>query len=181
MLTPYEPTLIQGIKIASSRTEMEIRNQAAIAIYMIEEMKNDVIYVVGPGTTTRTIGDLLDEEKNLLGVDIFFNKKIVAEDVNEDQILDWIKGKKSRIIVTPIGGQGFIFGRGNQQISSKIIREVGLDNIVVIATKNKLSGLKALRVDTGDPKLDGQLQGYMKIVTDYREERRIRVKQDSVL
>ena len=83
LLTPYEPYLIQGAKIASPITESELRNQAAIAIYITEAMKSDVIYIVGPGTTTRTIGDLLDVKKTLLGVDIFCNKEIVASDVNE--------------------------------------------------------------------------------------------------
>ena len=119
MLSPYEPHLIQGNKLESPVTENEVRNQAAIAIYIIEEMKPDIIYIVGPGTTTRTIADLLDQKKTLLGVDLFQNKKIVASDVNEKQILQSNKRKKAKIIVTPIGGQGFIFGRGNQQISSK--------------------------------------------------------------
>ncbi|MDH5770912.1 MAG: ATP-NAD kinase, partial [Candidatus Bathyarchaeota archaeon] len=128
-------------------------------------------YIIGPGTTTRTIADLLDEKKTLLGVDLFYNKKMMAQDVNEKQILEKIEGKTAKIIVTPIGGQGFIFGRGNQQISPSVIRRVGLDNIVVIATKHKLRGLKSLRVDTGDPTLDENLRGDIKVVVDYREER----------
>jgi predicted polyphosphate/ATP-dependent NAD kinase len=176
LLVPYEPDLIQGTKISSPVTELEIRNQAAIAIHIIEDMNSDEFYVIGPGTTTRTIGDLLDERKTLLGVDIFYNKKIIAKDVDETTILREIRDKKARIIVTPIGGQGFIFGRGNLQISPKVIREVGSDKILVIATKNKLKGLKrSLRVDTGDPELDDELRGYMKVITDYGKEQVIRV------
>ena len=176
VVTPYEPVLIQGSKVASVMTDEELRNQAALAIYFIEEMKREVIYVVGPGTTTRTIGDLLEEKKTLLGVDLFCNKKIIAKDVTETRILEAIRGKATKIVVTPIGGQGFIFGRGNQQISSKVIRLVGRENIVVIATKHKLRGLKGLRVDTGDPELDDELRGYLKVVTDYREEHVIKVR-----
>lgn len=176
VITPYEPILIQGSKVASLMTDEELRNQVALAIYFIEEMKREVIYVIGPGTTTRTIGDLLEEKKTLLGVDLFCNKKIIGKDVTETQILEAIRGKISKIVVTPIGGQGFIFGRGNQQISSKVIRLVGRENIVVIATKHKLRGLKGLRIDTGDPELDDELRGYLKVVTDYREEHVIRVR-----
>jgi predicted polyphosphate/ATP-dependent NAD kinase len=177
VLTPYEPHLIQENKMASPLTESELRNQAAIAIYVIENMKTDVIYIIGPGTTTRTIGDLLDEKKALLGVDLFCNKKIIASDVNEKQILDRIQGKTAQIIVTPIGGQGFIFGRGNQQISAEVIRQVGLDNIVVVATEGKLSGLKSLKVDTGDPNLDDALRAHnLKVVTDYKTESVMRVE-----
>jgi predicted polyphosphate/ATP-dependent NAD kinase len=177
LLIPYEPYLIQGAKMASPITESELRNQAAIAIYIIENMKPDVIYIVGPGTTTRTIGDLLDAKKTLLGVDIFCGKKIVASDVNEKRILSAIRGKTAQIIVTPIGGQGFIFGRGNQQISPEVIRRVGLDNIVVIATEGKLRSLKSLRVDTGDPNLDDALRARnIKVVTDYKTEYVMRVE-----
>jgi predicted polyphosphate/ATP-dependent NAD kinase len=177
LLTPYEPYLIQGAKMASPITESELRNQAAIAVYIIETMKPGVLYIVGPGTTTRTIGDLLDAKKTLLGVDIFCNKKIVASDVSEKQILEKIQGKTARIIVTPIGGQGFIFGRGNQQISPDVIRRVGLDNIVVVATEGKLRNLKRLRVDTGDPNLDDALRArQLKVVTDYKTEYAMRVE-----
>ncbi|MGB9853433.1 MAG: ATP-NAD kinase family protein [Candidatus Bathyarchaeales archaeon] len=172
MLVPYEPFLIQGFKIASPKTESELHNQAAIAIYIIENMEPNVLYVVGPGTTTRTIGDLLDADKTLLGVDLFYNKQLIAKDVNEKQILEKISGKKAKIIVTPIGGQGFIFGRGNQQISPKVIQQVGIDNIIVVATKSKLENLKSLRVDTGDPSLDEELRkSQFKIIIDYKMER----------
>ena len=105
----------------------------------------------------------------MLGVDLFLNKKIIQADVNEKQILVALEDQKAKILVTPIGGQGFIFGRGNQQISSRVIRKVGLDNIVVIATKSKLDRLASLRVDTGDVELDAQLQARgIKVVSDYK-------------
>ena len=176
LLSPYEPHLIQGNKMASPTTESEVQNQAAIAIYIIEEMKPNIIYIVGPGTSTRTIGDLLDQKKTILGVDIFQNKKIIAKDVNEKQILQTIREKTTKIIVTPIGGQGFIFGRGNQQISSKVIRQVGLDNIVVVATNGKLDRLEILRVDTGDAELDNEFRmRSIRVVTNYKttQERNI--------
>jgi predicted polyphosphate/ATP-dependent NAD kinase len=176
LLTPYEPRLIQVAKIASPMTQSDLRNQAAMAIYVIETMKPDVFYVVSAGTTTRTIGDLLDENKSLLGVDIFYNKKIVAKDVNEKQILEAIKDKPAKIIVTPIGGQGFIFGRGNQQISPQVIRQVGIDNIIVIATGNKMKNLKTLKVDTGDPELDLEFRGTIKVVTDYKVEQKVQIE-----
>ncbi len=169
VLAPYEPHLIQANKLTSPMTESELRNQAAIAVYIIETLKPDAIYIIGPGTTTRTIGDLLDAKKTLLGVDLFLNKKIMAKDVNEKQILEATDGKPVQIIVTPIGGQGFIFGRGNQQISPKVIRRVGLNNITVVATESKLRSLKALRVDTGDPDLDAAFRARkMKVVADYK-------------
>jgi predicted polyphosphate/ATP-dependent NAD kinase len=177
MLMPYEPHLIQANKIATLMTETELQNQAAIAIYIIEEMKPEVVYIIGPGTTTRIIADLLDVKKTLLGVDLFFNKILVAGDVNEKEILQAIKCRKARIVVTPIGGQGFIFGRGNQQISTQVIRQVGLDNVVVVATKDKLNRLESLRVDTGDPELDRAFREHgVKVVTDYKTTQEITIE-----
>jgi predicted polyphosphate/ATP-dependent NAD kinase len=176
LLVPYEPYLIQQAKMATPITESELRNQAAIAVYILDNMKPDTIYIVGPGTTTRTIADLLDAKKTLLGVDIFLNKQIVVHDANETQILHAIKGKQVQIIVTPIGGQGFVFGRGNQQISPQVIRQVGLDNIVVVSSQSKLQNLRALRVDTGDTLLDGEFQRRkLTVVTDYNTKSLVQV------
>jgi len=177
VLTPYEPHLIQGNKMASPMTESELRNQAAIAVYIIEEMKPDIVYIVGPGTTTRTIADLLDAKKTLLGVDLFCNKTLIASDVNEKQILEAIRGKTAKSVVTPIGGQGFVFGRGNQQISPQVIRQVGLDNVVVVATEGKLRSLKSLRVDTGDAELDAAIRKHkLRVTTDYKNEYVVKVE-----
>ncbi len=172
VLTPYEPHLIQANKLATPMTESELQNQAAIALYVIENMKPDVIYIMGPGTTTRTIADLLDAKKTLLGVDLIVNKQIVAKDVNENQILEAIRDKTAKIIVTPIGGQGFVFGRGNQQISAKVIRQIGINNIIVVATESKLRSLKgSLKVDTGDADLDNEFRSTkLKVVADYKIE-----------
>lgn len=177
VLSPFEPHLIQGNKMESPITESEIQNQVAIALYVIEEMKPATLYIIGPGTTTRTIGDLLDQKKTLLGVDLFQNKEVTAKDVNEKKLLQAIVGRNAQIIVTPIGGQGFIFGRGNQQISAKVINKVGLDNIIVVATKSKLDRLDTLKVDTGDSKLDSDFRFRgISVISDYKIKREMAIE-----
>lgn len=169
---PYEPRLVQHTKLASEVTENEEEYRNAIAKYAVEEMRDDLYYVLGPGTTIKAIADKLKINKTLLGVDLINKGRIIAKDVNERQLLKSIRGKKVKIIVTPIGGQGYIFGRGNQQISSEVIREVGRDNIIVVSTINKLHSLDArpLLVDTGDERTDEMLTGYIRVITGYREE-----------
>ena len=155
----------------------ERENQKAIARFVIENMKPDATYILGPGTTVKAVADLLGVRKTLLGVDLYLNGQLIT-DVNERTILETIKDwRNTWIIVSPIGGQGIIFGRGNQQISPDVIRKVGKEHILVLATKNKVKRLKGiLRVDTGDPEVDGLLKGYVKVLTDYGEWRIIRVE-----
>ncbi|MEM3519962.1 MAG: ATP-NAD kinase family protein [Candidatus Hadarchaeales archaeon] len=175
MMVPYEPTLLQGMKLATPESEDERMRMEEIARWVVEEMERDVLYIIGPGTTTRAICEVLGEEKSLLGVDIVLNGRVVARDVGEEEILRQISGRRAKVIVTPIGGQGFIFGRGNQQIGAEVLRRVGKENVVVVATPQKLARTPVLRVDTGDPRLDGEFRGHMKVVTGYGEFRVVRV------
>ncbi len=169
---PCERRMTQSPKEASCTGEQEATIMQAIAERIINDMEEDCLYFIGPGTTTRAIMERLGLPKTLLGVDVVERKNLVANDVNEAQLIRIMDGKKARIIVTPIGGQGYIFGRGNQQISPEIIRRVGSDNIIVIATPSKIYSLmlKPLLVDTGDEEVDQRLRGYRKVVTGYREE-----------
>ena len=175
---PYLPMRIQGTKLTSPETIDERENQLAIAKFVIEEMSPGASYILGPGTTVKALCDLLGVKKTLLGVDLYRNGRII-NDVNEQAILknveDW---SNTWIIVSPIGGQGIIFGRGNQQISPEIIKHVGKKHIIVLATKNKIQRLggKTLRIDTGDLEVDEMLRGYIRVITDYREWRILPVK-----
>ena len=119
--------------------------------------------------------ELLNQEKTLLGVDILHDKKIIAKDVNEQQIINQIQGKKAKIIVSPIGRQGMILGRGNQQISPKVIKQIGKENIIVISTRYKIGTIKSLKVDTQDPALDEELKGFMRVIVDFNEIRMMKI------
>jgi len=178
MTVPFEPTLMQSVKTATLQTENEVEQQFAVAKYVKEETKKDELYVLGPGTTVKAIADELGTEKTLLGVDVVCNGHLVAKDVDEQKLLELIQNRPAKIVVTPIGGQAYIFGRGNQQISHKVIKQVGKENIVVVATRNKLQKLplKRLLVDTGDKDLDRQLRGYIRVITDYHEETVMKVE-----
>ena len=167
MNVPFNRMLVQTAKGSSSATEDS--SLLDIAAEIVDNMKPDCLYIVGPGTTTKPIMDKLGLQKTLLGVDVVQNWKLVTSDANETKLLELLDGRDAKIIITVIGGQGFVFGRGNQQISPRIIRRVGKESIIIVATPNKLASLKGadLLVDTGDPELDAELGGYARIVTGY--------------
>ena len=170
---PFVPMHVQGSKQISPETVDEKENQTAIAKSIIEELPPEGTIILGPGTTVKRVAELLGVEKTVLGVDIYKNGAVKL-DVNEKQTLkeidDW---RNVWIVLSPIGRQGVLLGRGNQQISPEIVRRVGKERMIVAATKNKLQSIegKALRVDTGDSEVDKSLRGYIKVVTDYREWR----------
>jgi predicted polyphosphate/ATP-dependent NAD kinase len=175
---PFVPMHFLGSKQVSPETLDEHENQLAVAKFVVEDMKPEATYILGPGTTVKCIADLLGVEKTLLGVDIY-RKKAVIKDVNEKKILSEIKKwKNTWIVLSPIGRQGMLLGRGNQQISPEIIRKVGREHIVVAATRSKIQGVEGgvLRVDTGDAKVDAMLRGYVKVAIDYREWRLMKVQ-----
>ena len=166
MQVPYERSLMQSTKAGSSSGEAGAVD--GIASHIIEHMEPDRLYLFGPGTTTRGILEKLDINKTLLGVDALLNREIIARDLTEEGILQLLEDhSKAAIVVTVIGGQGFIFGRGNQQLSHRVIGKVGTKNIIVAASETKMLALegKPLRVDTGDPDTDKMLKGYQKVVT----------------
>jgi len=175
---PFLPAHIQGSKQVSPETVDEKDNQMAIARFVVEGMESDATWILGPGTTVKCIADLLGVGKTLLGVDVYRKGRVVL-DLDEKGILkevdDW---ENTWIILSPIGHQGILLGRGNQQISPEIIEHVGRERILVVATKSKLQSIEGnvLRVDTGDAETDELLRGYGRVVTDYREWRLVQIR-----
>ena len=170
---PFLPMRIQGSKQVSPTTVDEKENQTATARFIMEEMEPEATYILGPGTTVNRLAELLGVEKTVLGVDIYKKGKIIL-DVDEKRILDEVEDwQKTWIVLSPIGRQGILLGRGNQQISPEIVKRVGKHRIIIAATKGKLQSIDGgvLRVDTGDVEVDKMLRGYVRVVTDYREWR----------
>jgi predicted polyphosphate/ATP-dependent NAD kinase len=165
---PYQRRLVQVRKSPNPVSEEAVLN--AIALDVIDHMDEDY-YIVGPGTTTRPILTNLGLSKTLIGVDVVCGRKLVIADANETSLLELLENHAAKVVVTPIGGQGYIFGRGNQQISPKVLSKIGLDNIIVISALEKILSLggRPLLVDTGDHEIDKALSRYIKIVTGYGE------------
>jgi predicted polyphosphate/ATP-dependent NAD kinase len=179
--TPYKPVLVQERKrIYSSSSEEEFKDQ--IALFASEFMSDGSAYILGAGTTTSSIVELLGVEKTLLGVDVVQNGRLLLKDASERDLLALLEREESvKVIVSPIGAQGFVLGRGSQQISSAVLKLVGAENLIVVSTPHKLAELSCLLVDTGDPDLDRVLSGKRLVVTGYRIAQRKETLAASIL
>lgn len=171
LLVPEDSQFLQQVKNAG--TERDELAQLDVAQEMIQQLQPDTLYLVGPGSTTHLFLQELGLEGSLLGVDILLNSELVAIDVTAPQILAQLNQFSGpvKMIITAIGGQGHILGRGNQQFTPEILRRVGKDNIVIIAARGKILALngRPLLVDTNDPQLDQLFCGYARVITGYNE------------
>jgi predicted polyphosphate/ATP-dependent NAD kinase len=174
-LTPYEPTYTQSQKmLIEESTDAEVKQE--IARHLLEEIEADpdVLFLLGPGSTVRSVGEMLEIDKTLLGIDAVLNARIVGKDLNEHQILELLDHHPRRkLVLSPIGAQGFILGRGNLPLTPEIVRAIGAENIIVVATPAKLVRTPVLRFDTGDRALDAELgaTGFFPVVIGYRLRR----------
>lgn len=172
---PFDDRLLQGMKIGRSTGEEAAVEE--ISQFVVSQMQEGFLYIIGPGSTTKGILKNLHIQTNLLGVDVLRNFSLLAQDVSESQLLQLITGHKTKIVVTVIGGQGYLFGRGNQQISAQVIRQVGKENIIVVATQSKIINRhgQPLLVDTGDDGVNEMLKGYIKVITGFGKMTMVRV------
>ena len=168
---PAERRLMQGQKTPSPVAEAAAAE--AIAWDVADQLEPETLYLLGPGTTTRAIAARLGVPKTLVGVDgvvlTAAGPMLTAVDAGEAQLLKLTAQAPAKIIVTPIGGQGFLFGRGNQPLGPRVLRQVGRANLTVVCTPAKLAALagRPFLVDTGDPAVDALLAGYLTVITGY--------------
>ena len=170
MCVPAEHRFLQHVKNASNREE-EALVLDEIAAGFVEQMDPDIYYLMGSGSTVAAIMEELGLENSLLGVDVVHDGELVAQDCTAAELLALTEERPVKIVITLIGGQGHIIGRGNQQLSPELLRRVGRDNLYLVATRTKLKALEGrpLIVDSGDPELDRAFSGLIPVNTGYRD------------
>lgn len=170
MNVPVEHRYLQHVKNDGGQEDEQLVLDD-IAAGFIEQMETDVNYLIGSGTTVAAIMDALGLENTLLGVDLVRNGKLLASDCSALQLERLTADQPVQVVITLIGGQGHIIGRGNQQLSPALLRRAGRDSLYVVATKTKLNALdgRPLIVDSGDPELDAALAGLIQVHTGYRD------------
>ncbi len=179
MSIPSELRYVQAVKSGGKECdELVLQDISAHVIDLMHEHEQS-LFVIGSGSTTAFLMEEIGLDNTLLGVDLVHQQEVLSSDVTEAKLWQYLNENLgvSKLVITLIGGQGHIFGRGNQQLSPRVIRFIlsqkgGKENIVIIATKNKLTALnkRPLISDTGDEELDQLLTGYMAITTGYKDQ-----------
>jgi predicted polyphosphate/ATP-dependent NAD kinase len=176
--TPFEPSRLQaGKALISGQDDDAVKHDIAEHLRDEVEASPDTLFLLGPGSTVEAIGRALGIDKTLLGIDAFVGGRQVGRDLDEAQILDLLRvHPKCKLILSPIGAQGFVLGRGNQQLSPAVIRAIGPDNLIIVATPAKLARTPVLRFDTGDAALDARLISlrYLPVLVGYRRLRMVK-------
>ncbi len=177
--TPASPRFMQGSKQQVERaSEDEIIEGLANHVADLINEDENLMLILGSGGTINRIGNHLGLDLTLLGIDILHKGELFT-DLNEQQLLEIITpfGGEKLLLLSPMGGQGFLIGRGNLQLSPNVLRAIGHESVLGVATPSKLIGLNFLRIDTGDPELDLTFQEkrFIKLLQGYRTTRVIRV------
>ncbi|MQA23257.1 ATP-NAD kinase family protein [Rugamonas rivuli] len=170
---PLAPTLTQGGK--ARHVSGSGAQRMAIARSFAESMEARSLYLIGPGSTTQALLALLGVDGTLLGVDaVLGDGTLLARDASRRTLEDLADSWQEplHLVLSPIGGQGLVLGRGNQQISPRLLRTAGPRGLHVLAPPGKLMSLHGgvLRIDSGDAELDAEFNGYLSVTTGYREQ-----------
>lgn len=182
MQVPGELEYMQAVKMGGRESdELVLADIAADVIESMDDtgLNDNALYIMGSGSTVEAIMDELGLDNTLLGVDAVVNQQLIGSDLTAAQ-LEGLAAQYTQVylVVTVIGGQGHVFGRGNQQLSPALIRKVGRDNLIVVASKRKLQALngRPLRVDTGDSALDSSLSGLIAVTTGYHDRTMVQIQ-----
>jgi predicted polyphosphate/ATP-dependent NAD kinase len=183
---------MQGAKEQVERTsESDTIEGLARHVESLLSGDENLMIIWGSGGTIQRMGKFCGEELTLLGIDILGpvenGKRKLFSDLNEQQLLEIItrhsdengEHRPRLLLLSPMGGQGFLIGRGNLQLSPEVLGMIGIDNILGVATPAKLIGLNAVRIDTGDTELDQifQIKRFIKILQGFRTTRLIRIEE----
>jgi len=175
--SPYLPGLVQGTKQVFEEQDEE-KAKEGIGRFLAEVIRGtpDILYLLGPGSTTGAVARELGVEKTLLGFDGVKQETLIASDLNEEGILGILSGEhRCRLVISIIGAQGSVIGRGTRQVSPEVLRRIGVGNVIVVATPHKLSETPLLFFDTGDRELDAAFGEYLSVISGYRIAQRKRI------
>jgi|TARA_B100000959_G_scaffold108906_1_gene114816 predicted polyphosphate/ATP-dependent NAD kinase len=180
--SPNSPRWMQGSK-ELIQTESEEEIIIGLSNHIEESIVDEGHLVIwGSGGTLREIGGNIGFELTTLGIDATIGSEKVGTDLAESGIIEILDSHDGPVtlLLSPMGGQGFLIGRGNLQLSPSVLSSIGIDNIMGVVTPAKLLTVRALRIETGDDSLDQEFASkrYMKVLQGYRTTRILPVSVD---
>ena len=181
-MTPSSPRWMQGSKQRIEASGEEDTTEG-LADHVRELLvSDDRMLIWGSGGTLRRIAEMNEFQPTNLGIDATIGNEQVGTDLSESDLLALLSGHDgvTTLLLSPMGGQGFLIGRGNLQLSPQVLRLIGIDNILGVVTPAKLLSVRRLRIETGDPELDADFAAmrYMKVLQGYRTTRVLPVTVD---
>ena len=182
VMTPASPRWMQGTKqrVEASGEEEVLEGLADHVRELL--MEDGRLLIWGSGGTLRTIGTQVGITPSVLGIDASVGGEQVGTDLNEVDLLKLISGHDGEvtILLSPMGGQGFLIGRGNLQLSPAVLSAAGIDSVLGICTPAKLLTVRRLRIETGDVELDAEFAAkrYLKVLQGYRTTRVLPIAVD---
>lgn len=165
LMAPASRALLQRAKAVVPAQISEI-SRGLIARDVVETHGRRGTWVLGPGTTVATVADELGVAATLRGVDVLHTSGVVEQDVTEERLFEIVDGcNDARLVLGVIGGQGFLLGRGNHEVSPRVIERIGVESVCIVASEAKISGLfpPILLVDVGDARALHPLVGYRRV------------------
>ena len=181
-ITPSSPRWMQG-----SKQRIEVSGEEDTTEGLADHIRellvsDDRMLIWGSGGTLRKIAEMNDFEPTNLGIDATIGNEQVGTDLSESDLLELLSEHDgpTTLLLSPMGGQGFLIGRGNLQLSPQVLRLIGIGNILGVVTPAKLLSVRRLRIETGDPELDADFADmrYMKVLQGYRTTRVLPVAVD---
>lgn len=181
-MTPASPRWMQGSKQRIEATGEEDTTEG-LADHIRELLvSEDRLVIWGSGGTLRAIAEMNEFQPTNLGIDATKGNEQVGTDLSESDLLELLSDHDglTTLLLSPMGGQGFLIGRGNLQLSPQVLRLIGIDNILGVVTPAKLLSVRRLRIETGDVELDAEFaeMRYMKVLQGYRTTRVLPVAVD---
>lgn len=172
LTVPAQLQYVQSVKMGGKESDELVLADLAAYIQELRDDEDDCSWIMGSGSTIDFMMDEWGIDNTLLGVDVITASGEVLADITASELLEHVQTHRAKLVITLIGGQGHILGRGNQQLSPDVIRRIGRENMLIVATKTKLQHLEGrpLICDTSDPELDTQLHGYMEVITGYNDK-----------
>ena len=181
-MTPASPRWMQGSKQRIEASGEEDTTEGLADHIRELVVSEDGLVIWGSGGTLRAIAEMNGFQPTNLGIDATLGNEQIGTDLDETGLLEILSSHTGPVtlLLSPMGGQGFLIGRGNLQLSPEVLRAIGIDNILGVVTPAKLLTVRRLRIETGDANLDAEFAAkrYMKVLQGYRTTRVLPVAVD---